>query len=205
MRNFSLLLRRSKAETQRTQRTQRNTKSITELSRRQCQLTSQPILVRPTKRVLSYMNDSNLLGWLISVAIAVFLLRPVWRGFAAGLAGTDSEPTKSDSLRTFSTEVVGESHYQRNLESITGGKTPDGVEKYLEAELILEDANPHDKSAVRVDIQGKTVGYLSRERALQWRSSSSKLKTGKCSAVVRGGWNRGPNDQGHFGVWLKLP
>ncbi len=163
------------------------------------------ITVRPTKRVLSYMNDSNLLGWLIFIAIAAFLLKPVWRGFAAGLAGTDSERAKSDSLSTFSTEVVGESHYQRNLESITGGKTPDGVEKYLEAELVLEDANPHDKNAVRVDIQGKTVGYLSRERAMQWRSSSKHLKTRTCSAVVRGGWNRGPNDQGHFGVWLKLP
>jgi len=151
------------------------------------------------------MNDSSFLGWLVFIVVAVFLLRPVWRGFAAGLAGTDSDPQNLESYDTFSTEVVGESHYQRNLTSITGGKTPDGVEKFYEAELVPEDSNPHDKNAVRVDIQDKTVGYLSRERALRWRTLPANLKHRKCPAVVRGGWNRGPDDQGHFGVWLKLP
>ncbi len=151
------------------------------------------------------MNDTSFLGWLIFIAVAAFLLRPVWRGFAAGLAGTDADSQNSDSNDTFSSEVVGESHYQRNLRSITGGKTPDGVEKFFEAELVLEDSNPHDKNAVRVDIQGMTVGYLSRERALRWRKLQTRSKIRKCPAVVRGGWDRGPDDQGHFGVWLKLP
>ena len=110
---------------------------------------------------------------------------------------------------TFQIEVVGESHYQRTLESICGGRSEDGANKIAQATVILEDDNPHDNRAVRVDIDGQTVGYLPRESARVYRR---KLKeagyprlTGTCSAVIRGGWDRGGDDRGYFGVWLDLP
>lgn len=69
----------------------------------------------------------------------------------------------------FDLEVVGEASYQSNLEVICGPKKPEGENKLVEALLILETNNPHDRNAVRVDIQGKTVGYLPRGEAKDLR------------------------------------
>ncbi len=109
----------------------------------------------------------------------------------------------------FEAPIVGESHYQGTLERICGGRTRDGAEKHVEATLILEDTNPHDPMAVRIDVQDKTVGYLSREDARSYRQRLEEAGhpnlIGVCAAVIRGGWDRGHGDKGHFGVWLDLP
>jgi hypothetical protein len=41
--------------------------------------------------------------------------------------------------------------------------------KVVDAVLILDNTNPKDKSAVRVDVQGQTVGYLSPDLAKTYR------------------------------------
>jgi hypothetical protein len=147
----------------------------------------------------------SVLGWIVFLAVAAILLRPLFHGFFAGLRGEDEESQKEfAATRGYSGEVVGESHYQRNLLKIAGGKAPEGVEIFVEAKLVLEDANPHDKHAVRVDIAGLTVGYLPRDRAFAWRAGRPPLNY-SCRAVIRGGWDRGGQDQGNFGVWLDLP
>lgn len=109
----------------------------------------------------------------------------------------------------YGVDVVGESKYQSSLEAICGGKCEDGHKKTVEAILVHEDANPYDNKAVRVDIDGKTVGYLSREEARQYRKALKNAGhagiTASCSAVILGGWIRGSTDQGHFGVKLDLP
>ena len=106
-------------------------------------------------------------------------------------------------------EVVGESHYQANLARICGKRKEDGEDKIIQAVLILENSNPYDKNAVRVDIRGLTVGYLSRKHAIQWRIALKQLghrqAAGVCSANIRGGWDQGNGDQGFYGVWLDLP
>jgi hypothetical protein len=142
---------------------------------------------------------------LFFLAIAGYLLRTVFRGFKEGLDGTDEESIAANTSRVFSTEVVGESQYQMNLLSIAGKKISDSVEIYVQAFLILEDSNPHDSNAVRIDIDEKTVGYLSRQNAIAWRRRKNSPDKQRCAAVIRGGWDRGPGDQGHFGVWLQLP
>jgi hypothetical protein len=60
----------------------------------------------------------------------------------------------------FSINVVGSSYYQTELESICGSRTYEGHEKITEALLICETDNSHDDRAVRVEIQGRTVGYF---------------------------------------------
>lgn len=109
----------------------------------------------------------------------------------------------------FSVDVVGESHYQRALQRISGRRTEDSVEIYVQAVLVHEDQNPHDRMAIRVDIKGQTVGYLDRETARSYRKAlaaagQARLDT-TCDAVIVGGWDRGPQDRGHFGVRLDLP
>jgi hypothetical protein len=60
--------------------------------------------------------------------------------------------------------------------------------KQVDAVLVLEENNSHDKSAVRVDIQGQTVDYLSGDLAREYRrrlSEGAYLKVrGICKAKI---------------------
>ncbi|MCX7428896.1 MAG: hypothetical protein NTW96_25125 [Planctomycetia bacterium] len=110
---------------------------------------------------------------------------------------------------TFSIDVVGESKYQPALEFICGGRTGGSQKKTVEAVLVYEDDNPYDDQAIRVDIQGNTVGYLSRDNARQYRKELKQAgysaMTATCSARIVGGWDHGGEDRGLFGVTLDLP
>ncbi|SEH16317.1 HIRAN domain-containing protein [Thermoleophilum album] len=107
----------------------------------------------------------------------------------------------------FRVEVVGESRYQEALEAIAGGRTEEGADLETVALLVPEPTNRYDPNAVQVMIDGKVVGYLSRENAevLQPRILEMVRRTRRavaCRARVVGGWNRGRGDRGHFGVRL---
>lgn len=110
---------------------------------------------------------------------------------------------------TFLIEVVGESRYQEALEEICGGRTEDGHRHSVEAYLVPEDDNPHDSQAVLVVMEGNPVGHLDRKTARSFRKALAKVApqgtTAKCPGVIVGGWDRGGDDWGHFGVRLDLP
>jgi len=109
----------------------------------------------------------------------------------------------------FKLAVVGESHYQSNLGKICGPPDEDGEERKVLAILIFEDSNPFDNRAVRVDVEGMTVGYLDRETARSFRERAASIPDNglhlACYAVIRGGWDDGEGDRGHYGVWLDIP
>ena len=104
--------------------------------------------------------------------------------------------------------AVGESNYQEALERVAGGRKPNGVNKKITAELRPEDDNPYDANAVAVLIDGRKIGYLSRSHARTFRTEAGeRLATAArvlCRGRIRGGWNRGPRDRGHFGVTLDI-
>lgn len=102
----------------------------------------------------------------------------------------------------YATEVVGESHYQAALAAICGKPSKDGYDVKAVATLVLEDSNPHDDQAVRVDIGRRTVGYLNRTDARAYRARVGRK--GNYPARIRGGWDRGRDDKGMFGVQLDL-
>ncbi len=111
----------------------------------------------------------------------------------------------------FKTDVVGESHYQTHIRSSYGRHAIKGADPLAEkiqewaaakgvslkefvvvsARLILEDQNPYDREAVRVEVDGGTVGYLSREHARKYRRLLQKTgkphAIGTCKARIRGG------------------
>ena len=109
----------------------------------------------------------------------------------------------------FKFEVVGESHYQGAIEHLAGGRTEDGVREQRTATLICDDNNDYDDQAVRVEINGRTVGHLSRVDARTYRRVlADEGRAGaivSCPALIVGGWDRGDGDIGHFGVKLDLP
>lgn len=150
------------------------------------------------------MNEFGLPHIILIALVLYFFVRPILSGYREGRAETVAAPL-GPGPNKFEVPVVGESHYQGNLLALCGSKAPDGVEKYFVATLVPEDANPHDPSAVRVDIDNMTVGYLSRNMAKDWRRRSGGHRTVQCRAVVRGGWDRGAEDEGSFGAWLDLP
>lgn len=113
-----------------------------------------------------------------------------------GWTDTDEQRGQRWSKRNiwYETEIVGESNYQTNIESFCAG----GSNVDLSADLILENDNPHDPKAVRVDIGRKTVGYLSRQDARTYRKmlASGSADT-SYAALVRG-------TLGRRGIYLSL-
>jgi hypothetical protein len=73
--------------------------------------------------------------------------------------------------------AAGESHYQDALEAVAGGRTTFGVcIPLITVELVREPANPYDPNAVRVEADGRQLGYVAREDApTSTRSSTSWL------------------------------
>ncbi len=147
----------------------------------------------------------EVLLWLCGVGVVLLAIR-FFR------AKDDSEPPLVAHLAgpgLFTVDVVGEAHYQDQIESVVGKRTEDGSDKVVQAALVLEDSNVHDPMAVRVDIEGVTCGYLSRANARAYRRALEKLGhgplIGQCQAVVIGGWDRGAEDNGKYGVKLDLP
>ena len=125
-----------------------------------------------------------------------------------------SKPSKQPSVKKeivfllgtakFDLEIMGEEHFQAALESICGPRLPKGINRFETAWLILED-----KNAVRVDIRGRQVGYLSPEVAAQYRrqliARNKSRADGQCQAVIKGGWISSDGRKGPYSVWLDAP
>ncbi len=132
--------------------------------------------------------------------------------FGGPTSGSSESSDKGGYLKgpgNFAFPIVGESNYQDALEEICGGRTEKGFNKTVYTFLHHEDDNPYDNMAIQVLIDGKTVGYLNREHARQYRkklvdAGHPNMFMG-CSAMIRGGWDRGGGDKGYFGVVLDLP
>jgi hypothetical protein len=98
----------------------------------------------------------------------------------------------------FLEEVVGESQYQDHLRQLSTGRRTK-----VSAMLICEPENSYDKNSVRVEIAGKPVGYLPRDRAKFHQERLARLnKRGvivECPAVIVQG------DARVCGVFLDMP
>lgn len=107
-------------------------------------------------------------------------------------------------------DVVGESHHQDELLAITGGRRRyGGVELGVVAALVPEPTNRFDAGAIAVEIEERPVGYLRREDAEWLRplidESIDMHGLATCEGLIRGGWDRGRDEVGWFGVVLQLP
>lgn len=100
----------------------------------------------------------------------------------------------------YNVEIAASGH-QKALFNLGGGKKFDGVHVKTSAQLIMDNTDINNINAVRVDIQGHTVGYLSAIHAKQFRKSMKQ--GGTCPALIIGGWQR-DREQGDFVVKLDL-
>ena len=106
-------------------------------------------------------------------------------------------------------EILVEEGHQTALEAIGGPRARRGVHRFETARLILEDKNARDKNAVRVEIRGKSVGYLQPRQALLFRQQLFEKgmpgADGQCQALISGGWVSSDGRKGPYEVWLDLP
>jgi hypothetical protein len=109
--------------------------------------------------------------------------------------------------RGFNIQAVGESQFQSELGSIVGGRCVEGHNCQVPAELVLAGTE-RDPNAVGIKINNRPVGYLPFDVAELVRPLLVALRPRKraitCKAKIVGGWDRGKNDQGYFGVKLSL-
>ena len=109
---------------------------------------------------------------------------------------------------SFDVEVVGESHYQRALWSLSAPATTESRFEIVDVHLFLDDGNPHDEQAVAVLLLGQRIGHLSRGDARKLRKRVDRLALNGdrfiARAALTGGWKRGLFDRGHIGVRIDL-
>ena len=110
--------------------------------------------------------------------------------------GSVSQPTKPYfwPVDDGSTYVAGTRHYQPALKSIAGDHGNTRAQVYCVAQIVPDPTNPHDDQAVRIDIDGTTVGHLPSDDARSYRKRMTRkqLSTGptQCAAKVWGGFDR---------------
>jgi hypothetical protein len=132
-----------------------------------------------------------------------------WRRFF-GIKPRQS-PLRFAPSGEYTQEIVGEMQYQVTIERLAGGRPDHGASCEVEvtAVLIWEDDNPVDAMAIRVDVQGQVVGYLTRATARQYRhwltEGGHAGRPAICGARIVGGWDRGTRGSGYFGVELDTP
>ena len=106
----------------------------------------------------------------------------------------------------FEYRIVGESHYQSELEQLTGPRTEDGCHQKCAALLLPEPTNPYDRNAVAVFIHNVRVGYLSHDVCAEFLEALSKggFSRAASEAVIVGGWKDREDGRGDgfYGVRL---
>lgn len=133
--------------------------------------------------------------------------RPVERARRRGRVGAAAPITLVGDRKV---DVVGESRHQDALLILSGGRRPyGGVDLDAVARLELDLDDPVETVVVRVVIDGACVGHLRLEDARSYASLVQRARSchgsATCAARIRGGWDRGGDDVGPFGVALLLP
>jgi hypothetical protein len=96
--------------------------------------------------------------------------------------------------------VVGTSHYQDALAELSGRQADEEIRVEKIAVFVPEPDNPHDPNAVAVHIDGRLVGYLSRDENKRWGDVVSGQHRVAAEAMIAG--KRGTTG---LGVFLRLP
>jgi hypothetical protein len=109
----------------------------------------------------------------------------------------------------FELEIAGEENFQAALKAICGPRHAQGENRTEMALLVLDDKNRRDHNAVRVEIRGRQVGYLSPNAATLYRehlmAKSMPGAVGQCLAVIKGGWISSDGRTGLYEVRLDFP
>jgi len=124
---------------------------------------------------------------------------------AGNVTTTYKDETAHSQVNPFNVIVVGVSYYQNALKKIFRDRNYDGIELITQAKLVPDNNNPHDANAVKVVIEGKTVGHLSRDNAFKWRikmKNEGFYDAVDCQAKIK--WDTEFIETGSYGVWIDV-
>lgn len=113
---------------------------------------------------------------------------------------TNTTSTTTRSAPTYNFNIVGEGSYQSNLKKIAGPKEEQSKFHQCSAKVTSEPTNKFDKNAIKVEINGMLVGYLSRVDA---QKLVGRRVNKVVSAVIDGGWDNS-DGEGSYGVKLAI-
>ncbi|ENX13295.1 hypothetical protein F895_02599 [Acinetobacter sp. CIP 64.2] len=105
---------------------------------------------------------------------------------------------KNNKLYAF--EIVGEQAYQHNLQRIAGEKEEEAKFVEVIAKVSSDPLNKYDKNAIKVEINGLLVGFISKEQA---KTLTGKIISKSVPAVIVGGW-LDDDSEGSYGVKLSI-
>ena len=134
----------------------------------------------------------------IIIAIAVGVI--IWFILKGKKAANETKASLVSNSVSYAYNIVGEQSYQNNLKKIAGPKEEES--KFFEcyAKVSSEPFNQYDKNAVKVEINGLPVGYLSRGEAAKL---AGKVVNKTVPAVIDGGW-KDEESTGSYGVKLAI-
>lgn len=124
----------------------------------------------------------------------------IWFVFKAKRAANETSINLTPNKTSYTYNIVGEQSYQNNLKKIAGPK--EDKSKFFEcyAKVSSEPFNQYDKNAVKVEINGLLVGYLSKGEAVKL---AGKVINKTVPAVIDGGW-KDEEGTGSYGVKLAI-
>ena len=136
----------------------------------------------------------------MEIVIAIIVGVVIWYVLKAKKAVNETNINPALSNASYIYNIVGEQSYQNNLKKIAGPKEEES--KFFEcyAKVSSEPFNQYDKNAVKVEINGLPVGYLSRGEAAKL---AGKVVNKNVPAVIDGGW-KDEESTGSYGVKLAI-
>ena len=140
------------------------------------------------------------MGLGVEIVIAVIVGVVIWYVLRAKKEVSETNINPALSNTSYAYNIVGEQSYQNNLKKIAGPKEEES--KFFEcyAKVSSEPLNQYDKNAVKVEINGLLVGYLSRSEAAKL---AGKVVNKTVPAVIDGGW-KDEESTGSYGVKLAI-
>ena len=140
------------------------------------------------------------MGLGVEIVIAVIVGVIIWYVLKAKKAASETSINPNPNNISYAYNIVGEQSYQNNLKKIAGPKEEES--KFFEcyAKVSSEPFNQYDKNAVKVEINGLPVGYLSRGEAAKL---AGKVVNKTVPAVIDGGW-KDEESTGSYGVKLAI-
>jgi hypothetical protein len=136
----------------------------------------------------------------VEIVIAIIVGVVIWYVLKAKKAVNETNINPALSNASYIYNIVGEQSYQNNLKKIAGPKEEES--KFFEcyAKVSSEPFNQYDKNAVKVEINGLLVGYLSRGEAAKL---AGKVVNKTVPVVIDGGW-KDEESTGSYGVKLAI-
>jgi len=136
----------------------------------------------------------------VEIIIAIVIGVIIWFVLKAKRAANETSINLTPNKTSYTYNIVGEQSYQNNLKKIAGPK--EDKSKFFEcyAKVSSEPFNQYDKNAVKVEINGLLVGYLSKGEA---GKLAGKVINKTVPAVIDGGW-KDEEGTGSYGVKLAI-